>query len=158
MRTAIVFYSRTGHTRAIAERLAGLLDGDLVEIQCPRYRTGWFRYLLAGYDSVKGNLPAIDVPKTDLAEYDLVLIGSPVWTSYPALPMRAFLSGHRKLPDRVAVFFSHGGHSPPEKAVAAVNALLSRPVGSTLALKEGDAGSEDAERAVEAFADALKAG
>lgn len=157
MRTAIVFYSRTGHARAIAGRLAGLLDGDLVEIRCRRYRTGWLRYLLAGYDSVKGNLPAIDMPEADLAAYDLVLIGAPVWTSYPALPVRAFLAAQPKLPDRVAVFFSCGGHSPPEKAVAEVNALLGRPVESTLAVKEGDAGSEDAERAVEAFADALKA-
>ena len=157
MRTAIVFYSRTGHTRSMAERLAGLLDGDLVEIRCPRYRTGWFRYLLAGYDSVKGNLPAIDFPEMELADYDLVLIGAPVWTSYPALPVRTFLSRQPVLPDRVAAFFSYGGHSPPEKAVATVNALLARPVESSLAVKEGDAGSEDAEKAVKAFADALEA-
>ena len=134
----IVYYSRTGTTRKLAEALAGRLNADVVEIRCDRYKGGIFRYLRAGYDSVKGNLPPIKMPETDLTAYDLVLLGAPIWTSYPALPLRAFLAAKPDLPGRVGMFLTSGGHSPQEKAVAEAEALLNAPLAATLAVQEKD--------------------
>jgi len=61
LRTLIVYYSRTGTTATIARALANRLDGDTREIRCDRYTGGLLRYLLAGYDSVRGNLPEIEM-------------------------------------------------------------------------------------------------
>lgn len=116
MKTLILYYSRTGTTDLVAQALAAELDAKLARITCRKYRGGWFRYLLAGYDSVKGRLPSIEVPDLNFMDFDRVILGTPIWTSYPALPMRAFLSGRPELPGHISLFLTYGGHSPPEKA------------------------------------------
>jgi len=130
VKTLIVYYSRTGTTRKLAQALADAFGADISEIRCDRYGPGPFRYLRAGYDSVKANLPPIDMPQTRFLDYDLVLIGGPIWTSYPALPIRALLAGKPELPERVGLFLTYGGHSSPDKAIAEVAAdvALTRPL------------------------------
>ncbi|MEO0440711.1 MAG: hypothetical protein AAF067_07535 [Pseudomonadota bacterium] len=124
MKTLILYYSRTGTTETVANALAAELDAEIARIACRKYDGGWFRYLLAGYDSVKGRLPPIDVPDLDFRSFDRVILGTPIWTSYPALPMRAFLSDKPELPDRISLFLTYGGHSPPEKAEQAIADLV----------------------------------
>ncbi len=132
MRTLIVYYSRTGTTATIASALANRLDADKREIGCDRYAGGLLRYLLAGYDSVRGNLPEIEMTEFAAEQYDLVLIGTPVWTSHPSLPIRAFLNNKPDLPARVAVFLTHGGHSPPHICIDEIAAMLAVPIEANL--------------------------
>lgn len=157
-KAAIVFYSRTGATRKLAATLAAELSAETGEIRCPRFRPGGLRYLLAGYHSVKGNLPAIESPAIGLSAYDLVLLGTPVWTSHPSLPMRSFLTRKPHLPDDVAVFLTFGGHSPAEKAIAELNELLPRPPVATLAVSQSDVLQDNHATAVDRFLDELKQG
>lgn len=154
----IVYYSRTGTTRTLAEALAERLNADVVEIRCDRYKGGIFRYLRAGYDSVKGNLPAIEMPETDLMAYDLVLLGGPIWTSYPALPLRAFLAAKPALPARVGLFLTSGGHSPQEKAIAETEPLLNAPLVASLAIQEKDVKEGNFSDAMARFAEELTRG
>lgn len=132
MKSLILYYSRSGTTAKVANALGTALSADVAEIKCPRYQGGWFGYLRAGYDSVKGRLPPIDVPDLLFDEYDLVIIGTPIWTSYPALPVRSFLAQKPQLAERIALFLTYGGHSPAEKAVKAVNSLLPVPLEASL--------------------------
>ncbi len=155
MRTLVVYYSRTGHTRAVAEALGNALDADLTEIHCDRYRGGMWRYLRAGYDSVKGNLPPIEGPAIAPDTYDLVVIGGPVWTAHPALPIRTFLSERPPMPRRIALFLTHGGHSSPERAFAEMEALLPTPAVATLALRDGEIDKGGLSTAIGGFATAL---
>lgn len=155
MRTAIIYYSRTGTTKILADALALELGADIGEIRCVRYRPGALRYLLAGYDSVKGNLPPIESPVMDLAGYDLVLIGTPVWTSHPSLPVRAFLAGKPDLPDRVALFLTHGGHSPVETAISECAALLPKPIAGNLAIQKDEVVKNNTSWRIHAFAQTL---
>lgn len=158
MLTLIVYYSRTGTTRRLADALAAELKADVSEIRCGRYRPGGLRYLRAGYDSVRGNLPPIEMPQKTPSEYDLVLIGAPVWTSYPALPIRAYLDNSPELPTRIALFLTHGGHSPPEKAVEMMTSLLPRQIEAALALNADDVNGDALPEKVRSFADGLQRG
>ncbi len=151
MKTLIIFYSRTGTTRKVAKTLADALGADVAEIRCNRYRRGPLRYLRAGYDSVRGNLPPIDIPDTRYSDFDLILIGAPIWTSHPALPLRAFLAQAAELPARVALFLTYGGHSPPEMAVESVAALLSVPLEAALSLRQEHVRDGDISEAVDQF-------
>ncbi|MCF2872455.1 hypothetical protein L0664_15375 [Octadecabacter sp. G9-8] len=157
MKSLILFYSRTGTTMNVANALGAALSADIKEIKCPRYQGGWFAYLRAGYDSVKGRLPPIDVPDLSIEGYDLVIIGAPIWTSYPALPLRSFLAQKPRLSGRVAVFFTFGGHSPAEKAVKMVESLLSVPLEATLALPHDQVVSGQYEAAIDTFIAKLSA-
>lgn len=132
--TLVLYYSRTGTTATIAKALANRLDADIREISCDRYTGGIFRYLLAGYDSVRGNLPEIEMAEFAAEQYDLVLIGTPIWTSHPALPIRTFLDRKPELPARVAVFLTHGGHSPAQTCIDELAELLPVPIEAKLTL------------------------
>ena len=157
MRSLIVYYSRTGTTGKLAAALAEALDAQTCEIACARYRPGALRYLKAGYDSLKGNLPAIDVPDIDAAQYDLLVLGAPVWTSYPALPLRAYLARKSALPAHVGAFFTSGGHSPATAAIEGVTGALARPLDATLALKASEVDGPGLAAAIGPFVQQLKA-
>ncbi len=157
MRTLIVYYSRTGHTKQAALELAVQLDADVAEIRCPRYRKGSLRYLLAGYDSVQGRLPNIEIPPELNADYDLVVIGTPIWTSHPSLPIRALLTAKPDLPARVALLLVHGDHSPPQRAVEEIGALLPVPLEASLVLKSKDIKKQGPMLLVKPFAAQLTA-
>ena len=150
-KTLILYYSRTGTTAIVAEAMTKVLNADIAEIKCHRYDPGWFRYLLAGYDSVKGHLPSVDSPEIDLDNYDLVILGAPIWTSYPALPLHSYLSRNPNLPDRVALFLTSGGHSVPEKAVKIVDELLQSNLVATLALQQDKVTGDDFSEELDAF-------
>ncbi|MBO0757207.1 MAG: flavodoxin family protein [Bradyrhizobiaceae bacterium] len=137
MRTLIVYYSRTGYTRRVAQALAEMLQADLAEVHCDRYRLGYIRYWRAAFDSISGLLPPIEVPPAVGQNYDLVIIGTPMWTRHPALPIRALLKAGIKLPKRVALFLTRIG-APPEQAFAEMEALLPVPAAAKLAVRSSD--------------------
>lgn len=156
-RVLILYYSRTGTTRMLAKALADELCADIAEILCPRYDGGSLRYLLAGYDSLAGKLPPIEVPQATPKDCDLLLLGAPIWTSHPAVPLRAFLAGAPALPDRVGLLLTYGGHSPPETAVSETQALLPVPIQASLALRDSEVRGKNLGAAVRGFAEELTA-
>ncbi|WP_337660255.1 flavodoxin family protein [Anderseniella sp. Alg231-50] len=156
MRTLIIYYSRTGTTATIASALANRLDADKREIGCDRYTGGLLRYLQAGYDSVRGNLPEIEMAEFAAEQYDLVLIGTPVWTSHPALPVRALLARKPDLPARVAVFLTHGGHSPPQTCIDELAAMLPVPVEASLTFSSAQVSAGKFTDDIDGFASELE--
>ena len=156
MRTLIVYYSRTGTTATIASALANRLDADKREIGCDRYAGGLLRYLLAGYDSVRGNLPEIEMTEFAAEQYDLLLIGTPVWTSHPSLPVRSFLDRKPELPTRVAVFLTHGGHSAAQTCIDEIELMLPVPIEAKLTFNSAQVSSGKFADDVEDFATELE--
>ena len=156
MRTLIIYYSRTGTTATIAKSLANRLDADVREIGCGRYAGGLLRYLLAGYESVRGHLPEIEMTEFAAEQYDLVLIGMPIWTSHPALPVRTFLTRKPDLPERVAVFLTHGGHSPAQTCIDELAQLLPVPIEANLTYNSAKVSGGNFAEDVADFADELE--
>lgn len=159
MKTLIVYYSRTGTTEKLARALAAELDARIEAIDCPSYaveRAGWLGYLKAGWDSLKGRLPRVDLPDVTLTDYDLLLIGTPIWTSYPSVPMRAFLDQSLGFPPRVALFVTSGGHSPADKAAAMVADLLPVPLEAMLSIGQSKVQGDDFDVELKAFVKQLK--
>ena len=158
-KTLIIYFSRTGRTRRLALRLAQLLDADIEEIECRRYRLGlfgWWRYLRAGFNSVKGNLPRIGQLQHTPADYDLVVLGTPIWTSYPCLPMRALLDARPDMPNRIAGFLTYGGQSEPDKAFDMMAEMLGQPIEHRLAIMAEDVKLPDMDAKAARFADELQ--
>jgi flavodoxin len=151
MRTLIVYYSRTGTTKNAAEGLAGLLGAELAAIRCERYPRGFFGYMRAGRDSMRGHLPPIDVPPLAKEPYDLMVIGSPVWAGHPSTPVRAFLASGQALPSRVGLFLTRMG-SPAERAEQELEALLPAPAVAKLRLLSKEVQNDTMSDALHAFA------
>ena len=155
MKSLVIYYSLTGTTRAVARALARELAADYEEIRCTRYRPGVWAYVKGGYDSLAGRLPAIERPQRSPLQYDLVVICGPIWASFPATPVRAYLRQQAGQLSNVAFVLTHGGSSP-DKALREMQALAGvAPVG-TLVVRERDIKAGTFRPAMSSFAASLQ--
>lgn len=139
MRVLVVYFSRTGHTRRLAERLARLLDAPAEAIREPGTRLGFFGYQRSLFEAVSGRDARIGPLRRDPADFDLVLIGTPVWGWHLSSPVRAFARQWcRRLP-RVAFFCTMGG-SGERAAFDELRRLVGRRPMAELALDEHEVG------------------
>ncbi|MCX7892671.1 MAG: flavodoxin [Burkholderiales bacterium] len=154
--TLIAFYSRSGHTRRVAEPLARRLGADLEAIAPTRDREGPLGYVRSALEAI-AELPASTMPpRHDPAAYRLVVIGTPVWFWSLASPVRGYVLEERRRFARVA-FFCTMGSSGAERVFADLARLAGKKPVATLALTDAriDAGSA---KALDRFARALGAG
>ncbi len=154
--TGIVLYSRSGHSRRIARKLAEALDATVIELNAPDYN-GAFGYMRAGYDSLRQTCPLAPQSFTSLSDYDRIILCGPVWTSYPAAPLRGLLRSDIALPKSVSLFVTSGGHSPAIKAFNAAEADLGRALSAKASLGNSDEGTLQEDRILEAFLKELDA-
>jgi flavodoxin len=155
MRSLVIYYSLTGTTRAVAAALAKELGADVEEIHCTHYAPGIWGALRAGYDSVRGKLPAIAPLVRNSSSYELVVIGGPIWASHPATPVRAYLQQEEARRSTVAFFLTHGG-SAAEPALREMERLAQRQPKATLVVRAADVKSGTFASAGASFATALR--
>jgi hypothetical protein len=78
MKTLVVFYSRTGITRKVAETIARILSGDVEEIFAREDRSDFSGFDLSREEAVLKKPAAIKATKRDPARYDLTIVGTPI--------------------------------------------------------------------------------
>jgi len=133
-RNLIVFHSRSGNTRRVAQALAKRLHADLDEIRIVQPLPGALGYLMCAIESMAALTPALRRPHHDPAGYGLVVIGTPVWFWNVASPVRSWLEAQR--PSRRVAFFCTMGGSGSGRAFATMAALAGREPAATLALTQ----------------------
>ncbi len=152
--TAVVFYSRSGHSRRLAKRLCEALNGTLLEVKAPAYESGMFGIPRAVFDSLmqRDMRGAHQFPS--VAAYERVVVCGPVWTSYPAVPLRGFLHQQPKTPETVDLLLTCMDHASAEKAFKVAEADLGRPFKVSRCLVNTAEGSDEEERILAEFLDA----
>jgi flavodoxin len=154
-RTLVVFYSRSGTTRRIAQALSGALKCDLEEITEPRPRTGFLGYMRSLLEA-RRKLPSIIAPKKhDVSSYDLVVIGTPVWGWSLSSPIRAYLTATASQLPEVAFFCTLGGRGS-ESAFAQMMAIAGKRPRAICAITQRDALSPSHVERLAAFEKALQ--
>lgn len=88
-----VYYSRTGRTEALMQEIAQELGCELVKLEDGVSRSGFVGWLRSGMQAMARKIPPVQKPETKLplSEYDLVIIGTPVWAGRCSAPARSFL-------------------------------------------------------------------
>jgi len=109
MKALLVYYSRTGHTRTIAEELSKELQCDTEEIIDTVNRSGPGGFLTSGKQATKRELTKIEPAKKDPSQYDIVIIGTPVWALTMSTPVRTYIVENKNKLKRVAFFCTLGG-------------------------------------------------
>lgn len=96
MKTAIVYYSMSGNTRQTAERIADAVGADLIRVEPVKEypSAGMRKFIWGGKSAVMGEKPKLK-PYSFGAEYDRIIIGTPVWASCFAPPIRSFINENR---------------------------------------------------------------
>lgn len=108
----VVYYSRTGHTRTVAQLLASTLGADVEAIEedakSARRNNVW-AYLKSALEAAFRLKVSLRPPRHDASQYDLVLIGTPIWFWSVSSPVRAYIARYRGDFRRVAFFCTCGG-------------------------------------------------
>ena len=114
MTTAIVYYSMSGNTKYVADKIAERIEADVIRIDPVKAYPdkGAKKFIWGGKSAVMGEKPALHPYEFNVEKYDRIIFGTPVWASTFAPPIRTFI---KENPDihgkRLAVFtcFSGGG-------------------------------------------------
>ena len=105
----IIYFSRTGNTKKVAELVADALSCELKEIKPLNSYKGFFGWLKAGYQAVRLKNPVIKPIEVDLNDYEIVIVGTPVWAGNISSPIRTFLTENQNKLKNVAFFNTSGG-------------------------------------------------
>ena len=127
MKTAIVYYSMSGNVKSVAEKLSAVLNADMIEIKPVKAfpDKGFGKFFWGGKSAVMGETPELEPYSFNADEYETVIIGSPIWASSFAPPVRTFLCDNRDVlrQKKLAAFFCQSGNGA-DKAEKKMCALL----------------------------------
>lgn len=133
----VVYYSRTGRTRRIAEAIAARLPVDIEPIQDGGRRSGIRGYLRSLLEAMQNRVIRISPRSKDPSDYDLIILGTPVWAHKMCSPMRAYITAQQQQFRKIAVFCTQGG-SGGSKVADKVAELCGRRPAATLVLNEDE--------------------
>lgn len=109
----IVYYSQSENknTQTVANWIHEQIGGDLVEIEMVTPYSDSYRDILKESKEHldKGITPPIKALKKNVADYDVIFIGSPVWYGTFAPPVGTFLKANDFSGKTVIPFCTHGG-------------------------------------------------
>ena len=97
----------------------------------------------------------LEVPQGTPADYDLVLVGAPMWASHAATPALSYLRREAGALGSVGLFLTLAG-APAEKALREMEALAGRTAVATLVLRDKDVRAGAFAEALTSFATALR--
>jgi len=104
----VVYYSRTGITKSVAESISNILKCDMEEICDTKKRSGILGFIRSGYEAAKRKLPDIKEIEKDPAKYDHVVIGTPVWANNISSPVRTYVFKNKDRFKGVSFFTTQG--------------------------------------------------
>ena len=87
MKTLVLYYSRSGNTKAVAETIAATLKADIEDIVCGTDYSGALGFMKGGRDAMTGESAPIQPLTHNPSNYDLVVLCQPVWAFAPVPPV-----------------------------------------------------------------------
>ena len=150
MKTLVVFYSRTGLTKKVAERISSVMQADLEELKDLQDRSGVIGYIKSGRDAMQKKFSEIAPLMKNPEDYDLVIIGTPTWASNMACAPRNYLTQTAGKIKRLACFATQGGETK-NKAVVNMAELSGLKSVADLVLTSKEVAKDDYKIKLEEF-------
>ncbi len=111
MKTLVIYYSLEGDTKLIAEAMAQATGAELLEVK-PKVdieSKGFMKYVWGGKQAFMKDKPELLPLEKNPADYDFLIIGTPVWAWTVSPAIRSFLSDNKIAGKKVALFCCCGG-------------------------------------------------
>ena len=124
MKCAVIYYSKSGVTRKIAEKVKAAFDADVYSVEPEKPYGGYISAVIrAGLEKLSGKAAALKTAAADLSSYDVVFIGFPVW--YGTLPdfLQEYIRGAAIAGKRVIPFATAGANGK-ESSLKTLKKLL----------------------------------
>ena len=124
-KTLILYYSQTGTTQTVAEELQRQLGADIERIEAVNPYDGDFQATIqrGGEELKSGELPELKPIQANLADYDVIFIGYPIWFGTYAMPI-ATLVGENDFAGKTIVPFCTFGSGGLNSSIEALKKAL----------------------------------
>lgn len=124
MNTLVIYFSQTGTTKAVAEKIAEIKGADLVEIKSEKsYEMSYWKTVFTSLKEIFTKArPKLAMEIPDTAKYDRILIGCPIWCSVIPNVVLTLLDTVN-LNGKHAALFTTSGASLPVKPAAKIKKL-----------------------------------
>ncbi|MHC1722702.1 MAG: flavodoxin family protein [Aminipila sp.] len=125
MKSIVVFYSLEGNCKLIGNTIASTINSDVLELKLkkPVPIKGPMKFITGGRSAMRKASPELATIIPDLSDYELIIVGAPVWAGTFAPAIRTFASkAHIK--DKKMAFFTCCASGPTEKCFTDMKALF----------------------------------
>lgn len=148
MRILVVYYSRTSVTKTAAQTISKTIGADLEQINDLQNREGILGYIGAGYGVLFDRLTKLGELKCKPEDYDLVIVGTPVWAGKPSIAVTTFLKKYGGKIRHIAVFAIHATHNPYPKVFDFIEKIVNKKSVKNLSLSANSARQLDFEKII----------
>jgi flavodoxin len=128
MKTSIIYYSYSGITRGIAEKVQKACGGDLIEVKSKEHYSKLTAYTVGAYRAMKGECDPIEPETIDVSGSDLIVVGTPVWAFKATPAINAAIAALKGCNGKKAVIFATCGGSPKDTLPIMKKALEAKGV------------------------------
>ncbi len=111
MNTSIIYYSYSGITRGVAEKIQKACGGDLIEVKSKEHYSRLTAYTRGSYRAMKEEQDPIEPETIDVSVSDLVVIGTPVWAFKATPAINAAIAALKGCDGKKAIIFATCGSS-----------------------------------------------
>jgi flavodoxin len=93
LKALVIYYSKTGNTKLMAENMAQKLNADILALKPQKEikSDGFMLFFRGGFQSMTKRKIKLESIETDFADYDLIILGTPVWAWRLNPVVRSFL-------------------------------------------------------------------
>lgn len=111
MKAIVIYYSLEGNTTLIAELIAKETGAELLELKPEKEipKDGFKKFLWGGKSVIFKDKPRLINTIPDLAPYDTIFIGTPIWAGTFTPPVNTFISNAVISNKKLAFFACHSG-------------------------------------------------
>lgn len=111
-KTLIVYYSRTGNTKVVAELIQEKLGGDLFQIETQEQRPSNYRKEVEQNEEEQEDslLPELKSKISNFNQYDRIFIGAPTWNMALPQAILTFMDSYEFAGKTVIPFNTNGGY------------------------------------------------
>lgn len=108
----VAYFSATNNTKRVAEEIAQATGADIYRIEAAQsYSANPYddkdRIQKEAYENLRPEVKA-PLPASEMAKYDVIFVGSPIWWHQPAMVVCTFLEGYDLSGKTIVPFFTYG--------------------------------------------------
>jgi len=104
----VIYFTRSGNTEKVAKSIANALNADIERIVDKNKSS----YFVEGMAATFNMSTDIEKPKKKPGDYEIVIIGTPIWSWSMTPAVRSYIEQYKKEFKKVAFFTTAGGTKP----------------------------------------------
>jgi len=110
MKVLIAYYSLEGNTHYLAKGIAECVGADLLRLMPVKdIKNNKMKYLFGGRQASMKSKPKLQPLNKNAQEYDMIIIGTPVWAFTMTPAVRSFLNSAGLKDKKIGLFSCHRG-------------------------------------------------